>query len=156
MSTMKVELVEIGDDNVEAVMAVTVAEHQVRFVGSVRGALEDANDYPEGNPWYRGIVADGTVVGFVMLSWNVTPQPPRIIGPWFLWKLIIDQNHQGRGIGREVVRIVAEIVRAENGTELLTSYGPIDDGPAGFYARLGFVPTGDVDDNNEIIVSLAV
>jgi hypothetical protein len=35
----------------------------------------------------------GTLVGFVMVSWNVEPQPPEIIGPWFLWKLLIDQRH---------------------------------------------------------------
>ena len=38
-------------------------------------------------------------VGFVMLSWNVVPQPPRIIGPWFLWKLLVDERHQHRGYG---------------------------------------------------------
>ena len=153
---MKIELVEIGDDLVETVEAVTVSERQREFVGTVRGALDDASDLPAANPWYRAVVADGIVVGFVMLSWNVTPDPPEIIGPWFLWKLIIDQDHQGQGIGAGVVRIVADLVRAEQATELLTSYVPAHDGPAGFYRRLGFVPTGDVDSQGETIVSLAL
>jgi hypothetical protein len=51
---------------------------------------------------------------------------------------------------------VAERVRAEGATELLTSIVPGDGGPAGFYQRLGFVPTGDTDMNNEAIVSLAL
>jgi diamine N-acetyltransferase len=113
-------------------------------------------DCPEGNPWYRAVVVDGSVVGFVMLSWNVTPDPPEIIGPWFLWKLIVDQQHQGRGIGAAVVQAVAAIVSAEGASELLTSFVPAEDGPAGFYARLGFVPTGDVDAEGETIVSLDV
>jgi hypothetical protein len=29
-----------------------------------------------------------------------------------------------------------------------------DGGPAGFYARLGFTPTGDLDDSGEVIVRL--
>jgi diamine N-acetyltransferase len=29
-----------------------------------------------------------------------------------------------------------------------------DGGPAGFYARLGFVPTGEVDMNGEVIARL--
>jgi diamine N-acetyltransferase len=31
-----------------------------------------------------------------------------------------------------------------------------DGGPAGFYERLGFVQTGDLDVNNEVIVRLAL
>ena len=91
-----------------------------------------------------------------MLSWNVEPQPPEIIGPWFLWKLLIDTRHQGHGYGARAVRLVAELVRAEGATELLTSYVSEDGGPAGFYARLGFVPTGELDANGEVIVRLAL
>jgi diamine N-acetyltransferase len=73
-----------------------------------------------------------------------------------LVELLIDRRYQGRGYGREVVRQVAELVQAQGATELLTSYVPQADGPAGFYERPGFVPTGDRDDNGEIIVRLAL
>lgn len=154
--TVMIELAEIGDDNLALVQAVTVSERQLDFVGTVREALDEAADCPEGNPWYRAVIVDGSVVGFVMLSWNVEPDPPDIIGPWFLWKLIVDQQHQGRGIGAAVVQAVAAIVSAEGARELLTSFVPAEDGPAGFYARLGFVLTGDVDAEGETIVSLDV
>jgi diamine N-acetyltransferase len=91
-----------------------------------------------------------------MLSWNVQPQPPHIIGPWYLWKLLIDERHQGRGYGAEVVRQVAGLVHAAGARELLTSYVPADGGPAGFYRRLGFVPTGELNDDGEIIVRLTL
>ena len=51
---------------------------------------------------------------------------------------------------------VAELVRAEGAPELLTSYVPEDGGPAGFYERLGFVPTGQLDRNGEVIVRLVL
>lgn len=54
------------------------------------------------------------------------------------------------------MRQAAELVRAEGATELLTSYVPGEGGPADFYARLGFVPTGEVDEAGEIIVRLAL
>lgn len=145
---------EITDANRPAVLALRVAPHQRRFVGSVPEALADAARYPQARPWYRAVYAAGEPVGFVMLSWNVPPQPPEIIGPWFLWKLLIDERHQGCGYGREVVRRVAELVRAEGATELLTSYLPQEGGPAGFYRRLGFVPSGEFDANGEVIVGL--
>jgi RimJ/RimL family protein N-acetyltransferase len=71
-----------------------------------------------------------------------------------LGKLLIGERHQGRGYGAEVVRLVAELMPAEGATELLTSYVPGDGGPAGFYERLGFVPTGDLDVNGEFIMRL--
>jgi len=149
-----VTLRELTDANRDAVLALHVAPAQTRFVGTVGGALLDAAEIPEGNPWYRAIYAGDEPVGFIMLSWNVTPQPPRIIGPWFLWKLIIDERHQRRGYAREAMRLVADIVRAEGGTELLTSYSQGDGEPWPFYRSIGFRPTGDLDEDGEIILSL--
>src|SRR5215467_1170121 len=157
-----VTLEEITPDNHEAVLAVRVAPGQEQFVGTVRHALADAVAYPEAMPWYRAVYASGdrderaVPVGFVMISWNVEPQPPEIIGPWFLWKLIIDERYQGRGYGAAVIRQIADVVRAEGATELLTSYTPGDGGPGGFYERLGFVPTGELDQDGEIILRLGL
>ena len=78
------------------------------------------------------------------------------LGPWFLWKLLIDERYQGRGYGTEVVRQISELVRDEGAMELLTSYVPEDGGPAGFYERLGFAPAGDLDVNGEVIMRLAL
>ena len=149
-----VTLREITDENRREILAVRVAQAQQRFVGAVAGALVDAEEIPEGKPWYRAIYADDQPVGFVMLSWNVTPEPPRIIGPWFLWKLLIDERHQRRGYGGETVRLVADIVRANGAAELLTSCVVGDGGPEPFYRRIGFSPTGEHDENGEIILAL--
>ena len=150
----RVALREITDSNLGAVLALRVAPAQERFVGTVAGALEDAREIPEAKPWYRAVYADDDPVGFVMLSWDVTPDPPVIIGPWFLWKILIDERHQGRGYGREALQLVADIVRANGAAELLTSCVPGDGGPEPFYRRLGFAPTGDHDEKGEVILGL--
>ena len=145
---------EITAENRDQVVELRVAPSQTRFVGTVADALADADEIPEGNAWYRAVYADGVPVGFVMLSWNVVPQPPRIIGPWFLWKLLIDERYQRRGYGSEVVKQVARIVHENGGSELLTSCVQASDGPEAFYRRLGFEPTGDFDENGEVILTL--
>jgi diamine N-acetyltransferase len=150
----RVALREITDGNLGAVLALRVAPAQERFVGTVAGALEDAREIPEAKPWYRAVYADDDPVGFVMLSWDVTPDPPVIIGPWFLWKILIDERHQGRGYGREALRLVADIVSANGAAELLTSCVPGDDGPEPFYRHLGFTPTGGHDEKGEVILAL--
>ena len=150
---MTITLREITQDNAESVRALRLAPGQERFVSSVAESLAEAEAHAEGHPWFRAAYNDDDLpVGFVMLSWDVEPQPPDIHGPWFLWKLLIDHRHQGEGYGREVVRQVVELVLGQGGTELFTSYVPGDGGPAGFYARLGFVPTGERDSQGEIIL----
>ena len=146
-----ITLREIDAANAESVLALRCTPDQARFVSSVPDSLAEAAEYPQANPWFRAVYADGPV-GFVMLSWDVEPQPPEIIGPWFLWKLLIDHRYQGMGYGREVVRQVVELVRDQGGTELFTSHVSGDGSPAGFYARLGFVPTGELDPAGEIIL----
>jgi GNAT superfamily N-acetyltransferase len=155
MNPESVQLRELTAANRESVLALHVRPDQERFVGTVHGALADATDYPQANPWYRAIYANEEPVGFVMISWNCVPQPPEIIGPWFLWKLLIDHRHQGRGYGADAVHAVAGLISDAGAQELLTSCFPeLDGSPAPFYERLGFVATGDLDDIGETILRL--
>ncbi len=156
MFAVTVTLREITEDNAQSVLALRTTPDQERFVSTVAYSLEEAAEHPQANPWFRAVYADEQPVGFVMLSWDVEPQPPEINGPWFLWKLLIDHRHRRKGYGREVVRQVVELVRGQGAIELLTSHVPDDGGPAGFYARLGFVPTGELDPEGEIILRRAL
>ncbi len=151
---MNVTLREVTGDNGEAVLALRTSPEQEQFVSTVASSLREAAENPQDKPWFRAVYAGDEPVGFVMLCWDVEPRPPDVNGPWFLWKLLIDHRHQGRGLGREVVRQVVELVRAEGATELLTSHAQGEGGPAGFYARLGFVPRGDLDPDGEVILRL--
>ena len=153
---MQIELREITDGKRDAVLAVRVAPQQQGFVSTVADSIDEAARHPEGSPWYRAVYAGDEPVGFVMLSWNVTPQPPDINGPWFLWKLIVDERHQGRGIGRAIAEHVVRLIRAQGATELFTSHVIGEDGPDGFYERLGFVPTGTFDPAGERILRLGL
>jgi GNAT superfamily N-acetyltransferase len=154
VSDVTISLREIGDTNTASVHALRTTPDQERFVSSVVDSLAEAAEVPQANPWFRAVYAHEQPVGFVMLAWDVDPQPPGIVGPWYLWKLLIDHRHQGLGYGHEVVRQIVELVRSQGATELLTSYALGDGSPAGFYQRLGFVPTGAVDDDGEVLASL--
>lgn len=154
MTRPRLTLREVTDANRTEVIGIRVAPHQGAFVNSVEDAMEEAVEWAHAKPWYRAVYAGDEPIGFVMLSWDVEPRPPDIIGPWFLWKLIVDARHQGRGHGREIVRMVTTLIRGEGATELFTSHGVGEGSPAGFYARLGFVPTGELDPNGEVILRL--
>jgi GNAT superfamily N-acetyltransferase len=151
MTTSDVQLREITDDNREAVCALRVRGHQKRFVASVSRSLKDAAAAPKARPWYRAVYCGDEPVGFVMLSWKARKGP--YPGRHFLWRLLIDKRHQAGGIGRAVLTQIVDLVRADGGTELLTSYEPGEGGPWPFYQRFGFQPTGEVDDG-EIVLRL--
>jgi diamine N-acetyltransferase len=149
-----VTLREITDANRDAVCALHVAPGQEIFVASVERSLEEAAATPQANPWFRAIYAGDEPVGFVMLSWDVTPSPG-ILGPWFLWRLLIDGRYQRQGFGRDALTLIIETVRGAGATELLTSYQPADGEPWPFYRGFGFEPTGEIEDG-EVILRLDV
>ena len=163
LTAMAVTLEEITDENRQAVLALGVAPGQERFGEPVLDSLAEAADSPHAKPWYRAVFASGEQAGpgrvrDGQLELRAEAAGDRSV-PWFLWKLLIDERYQGRGYGAAVVRQIAELVRAEGAAELLTGlrYVPEDGGPAGFYRRLGFVPTGEqLDENGEVIVRLAL
>jgi len=149
---MKVSLREIGEDNLHAVLALRTTPAQERFVSTVAYSLREAERHPNENPWLRAIYAGDQPVGFVMVAWDFVPEPPHTDGPFFLWKLLIDHEHQGKGYGRQAVGQVMDLIRADGGTELITSYVEGEGNPFGFYAKLGFVPRGDLDPEGEIML----
>ncbi len=153
---MELELVPVEGGDVDRALALQLRQGQDRFVAPVAQSLDDARQHPEARPWVRLVLVDGEPAGFVMLSWDVVPDPPRVYGPWFLWRLLVDGRRQGGGVGRAIIDRLAAIVREQGGRELLTSCVPGPDGPEGFYLRLGFEPTGEVDPDGEILLRLPV
>jgi diamine N-acetyltransferase len=143
MST--VTLREITVDTVDEVLALEVRADQP-FVASNAKSIAQAHFHPE-IAWYRAIYADETPVGFVMLSDDPT------LPEYYLWRLMIDKRHQGRGHGRRAMELVIDHVRTRPGaTELLTSVVAGEGGPAPFYEKVGFAFNGQVEDG-ELVMS---
>ncbi len=144
-----VRLDPITADNVRPVFDLAVAPDQTRFVASNALSLAEAlADYSIA--WPRAIVADDEVVGFLMLEID---QEERNGRPFWLWRLMVDAAHQRRGYGRRALDLACDEVRRRGGAEFFTSWVPGDAGPAGFYLTYGFVPTGEIDDD-EIVARL--
>ena len=75
---------------------------------------------------------------------------------WYLWRLLIDRMHQRRGIGRRALDLLVAELRRRGITLLYTSCGEGRGSPRPFYERFGFVPTGQiVDDETELVLSVA-
>ena len=85
-----------------------------------------------------------------MISDNI-PEPvdEDIVGPDFLWKLLIDVAHQRRGYGQVVLDAVVAYVRGRPNARILytsaaPSASPQDSSPYPYYLAYGFTDTGRV------------
>lgn len=143
-----VELREVSKDDVRGICKLAVAPTQMSFVAP--NAISFAEALFEPRAWYRGIYADGTPVGFAMLS--IDTDAPE----YYLWRFMIDSRYQGRGYGRVAVGLIVAYVRTlPRAGELLVSWVPADGGPEPFYRGLGFEPTGEMD-GIEVVARLAL
>jgi diamine N-acetyltransferase len=143
---LEVSLREITADTLREVCRLRVAPGQEGFVAPVAFSIAEAHFSPLA--WFRAVYAGDTPVGFVMLEDDAAARQ------YFLWRLLIDADHQGKGYGRRAVELLCDYVRTRPGaTELLTSWVPGDAGPAGFYGRLGFELTGEVEED-EVVARL--
>ncbi len=137
-----VELVEVTRAHLDAVIALATHRSQQRFVEPVADSLAEALVPPATHgetviAWYRAVIADGEPVGFVMVGRS--PSGDR--AP-YLWRLIVDRLHQRRGIGGEVIDLVADQCRRWGAAELQVSWVPGKGSPEPFFVSCGFVPTG--------------
>jgi diamine N-acetyltransferase len=141
IDSKQVSLREITSRTVRAVTNLSVAESQKGFVAPNAVSLAQALFAPEA--WYRAIYCAEELVGFVMLKdesmGTPPPEKPRIS----VWRLMIDANFQGQGIGRATLLQIIEHARAKGIFKTLElSYVPGPGCPEPFYLGLGFRHTG--------------
>lgn len=145
-----VRLVEIGPGEARAWAKLETHKFQRQFVATIFESFADAVSPPVVHgaplvPWYRGIEADGQRVGFVMVADATTTEPHP-----YLWRLLIDRWHQRRGIAITALRQLIEQLRAQGRTKLFVSYIQAPGGPEPLYRQLGFVPTGEMDEDETV------
>jgi diamine N-acetyltransferase len=75
-----------------------------------------------------------------------------LVGPYFLWRLLIDERLQRRGYGTAALDAIAAYVRSRPGGEgLYTSAAQGEGTPQPFYERYGFVATGRIVDDEVVL-----
>ena len=149
-----VTLREITAANRADVEALAVSPEQTDYVTGVADSLREAGEEPDARPWYRAVYADGTPVGFVMISDGITVENPDYLGPYYLWRLLVDRRYQRRGYGGQVLAlVVAELRTRPDASVLLTSVQPGPASPLEFYLEHGFRDTGAVH-QGELVLEL--
>ncbi len=137
----------VTDDEKAAVLELRRAPGQERFLGSMESHFEDAVTDAKACPRMWSVHDGDRLVGFVMISDGIPAETlasdDDIIGPYYLWRLLVDERFQGRGYGAATIDAVVDYLRTRPGADvLLTSCVSGQGSPQPFYERCGFVAAG--------------
>lgn len=147
-----VSLREITEDTVIPVVKLAVAERQRGFVA--QNAVSLAQALFSDAAWYRAIYLADEPVGFVMLHDTTLASPAPETPEVGVWRFMIDERYQGRGIGREaMLRVIAHVREKGVFRALWLSYVPGPGCPEPFYRSLGFQTTGRME-GEEVVLEL--
>ena len=145
---MTVTLRPLTRDNLWAVVDLKLHPGQEGFVADNIDSI--ANAYVEPTFVPLGVYAGDELVGFAMYG-----QHPDT-GAWWVIRLMIDREHQGKGYGRAAMEaVIAHDGRPGRLRGDRDQLRPANAVAAGLYASLGFRPTGEIEDGEPLLRAAA-
>ncbi|MCX7221138.1 MAG: GNAT family N-acetyltransferase [Burkholderiales bacterium] len=147
---MQVQLRAVTYDNFDAVVELQLLKHQEDYLSSNCYSIAQSKFDPHYHP--RAIYADDDLVGFLMYnSFDCEVQHQTGIH-----RFMIDQRHQGKGLGRQAMQLVLDEIKAQPLLQRITiCYHPTNPLAKPFYASLGFIETG-LDEEGEMIAEILI
>ena len=129
----------------KACIDLKVAADQEGFVAPNLYSIAQAKVEPTFVP--VAIVADETIVGFAMYGHEVDT------GRWWIIRLMIGAEHQGKGLGdAAMVALIARMVGLHGVSEIRLGCVLGNDRAKRLYERHGFRDTGEVEDNEAVML----
>ena len=133
-------------ENFSAVIELTVTPEQADFVAPNLNSIAEAYLEPTWTP--LAIYAQDHLVGFAMFGRDDQT------GRWWIMRYMIDAQHQGKGYGTAALPGLIDLIVERHGcNELFLGYDPGNEVAKRLYARMGFVPTGEIL-GDEIVAQL--
>lgn len=155
-----IELRKITDDNFNECIKLEPKEGQKNYVASNICSLAEAYVALTNNeclPLPYAIYNNDIMVGFIMLSYNKADNEDGENKYW-VWRLMIDKQYQGKGYGKEAMTNALELIRTfqyGKASAVYISYEPENIVAKTLYAFLGFVETGEIEDG-ELVAKLVL
>lgn len=135
-------LVELSAKTIVAVNNLSLKPGQEQFLAPVSYGVAATVVNPQ-TTWQRVVLDDDEVVGFV--SANFDPEAPIEHFRSVLWRINVDADDQGRGVGRFAVDQLLEEARSRGVTHVDVIYEAGENGPEAFFERVGFTPVGETE-----------
>ncbi len=159
---MAIRLEKANRDNVWDLIELRVRPDQEDFVADNASSMIEAylSLAAGGYAFPFGIFDGDTPVGFLMIGfgtendrWEGEPKVNQ--GNYSLWRLMIDEKYQGRGYGRQAVRLALDFVKTfpcGPAEYCYLSYEPENEKAKALYRSFGFVENGEWDGDEVVAV----
>jgi diamine N-acetyltransferase len=135
---MNVSLREINKDNWEMATSLKLSEEQQKFVSpNWYSILQEI--FIDVDIYCRAIYDDETMVGFAMMGQDPDDQS------CFISRLMIAEEHQGKGYGRAALKAIIEEMQARYQPDaLIIRVAPANKVAYSLYSSVGFIDTGEI------------
>ena len=159
-----VRLEKVNADNFVDLLELKTAESQRDYVASNEVSMAQAYATLESGRFVQcfGIYDGDTPVGFAMIghrSEEYEGMAEVYRHSYYLWRFMIDQRYQGKGLGRDALHLLLDYVLTfPDGEEAAwsTSYEQENEAAKRLYHSFGFVPNGEKDSDYEDADDVAV
>ena len=136
---MVIELRPLDESNKSDCIKLTVAEDQAGFIDTNENSILAAKEHSDvARPFV--IYADGVAVGFTMFAFDPECEDPD--DRYWLWRFMIDENSQGKGIGREALKQIIAYFKSNGATNMRLSTKESNTNAIHLYESFGFRNTG--------------
>lgn len=150
MIMSELRMVELSAATIVAVNNMSLKPGQEQFLAPVSYGIAATVINPQ-TSWQRVVLDDDQVVGFV--SANFDADAPEEHFRSVLWRINVDADDQGKGVGRFAVEQLIEEARVRGFDHVNVIYEAGEDGPEAFFLRVGFTPVGETE-YSEVIAQI--
>jgi diamine N-acetyltransferase len=137
MADLRLE--ELSARNIVAANGLSLKPGQEQFIAPVSYSVAASVINPA-TSWQRVVVQDDQVVGFI--HGNFDPDSDQEEFRACIWRINVDAEAQGQGVGKFAAEALAEEARSRGLDRITVIWEPGEGGPEAFFHHIGFTDVG--------------
>lgn len=147
---MKIELIDITEDNMKQCFELKVASDQMQYIASNEDSWHTAKENENvARPF--AIYCDERMVGFTMFAFDEDYEDPN--DRYWLWRFMIDESSQRKGYGTAALQLIIQYFKENGANNIRLSTKETNFYALSMYRKAGFRDTGEMN-NEEIVLQL--
>ena len=144
---MNIELRPLDESNTDDCIRLKVTKDQARYIDTNENSIAAAKEQSDvARPFV--IYADGSPVGFTMFACEPDYEDPN--DRYWLWRFMIDESRQGRGLGRQALVPIIAYFKDNGATNIRLSTKESNANAIHLYESFGFKRNGDMVDEETV------